>query len=94
MSRTSFEISGTGGDQNFPFTDHALTASPAHTAVAVHDHGSGFHKDVDQSFVQRLHINLIGSRRDQESDALMNLLSFQYLSRQTQLIDPPVVAGT
>ena len=49
MARTSLEVSGSGADQHFIFTDDTLAASPADAAVRVHDDGSGLHEDIDQS---------------------------------------------
>ena len=50
MTGTSLKVSGSGADQHFIFADDTLTASPADTAVGVHDDGSGFHEDIDQTF--------------------------------------------
>ena len=50
MARTSLEVSGSGADQHFIFTDDTLTASPADAAVGVHDDGSGFHEDLQKTF--------------------------------------------
>ena len=49
-SRDPLEITGAGTDQSLSFSDDALAASPADTAVGVHNNGSGFHEDLEQPF--------------------------------------------
>ena len=48
MSCTSLEVTCSGTNQNFVFSDHSLAASPAYTAVRVHNDCAGFHKDVKE----------------------------------------------
>ena len=51
MTGSSFEITGSGTDEGLSFTDDTLTASPADAAVGVHDDGSGFHEDLQKTFL-------------------------------------------
>ena len=50
MACAALEVSCTGTDQDLIFTDDALAASPAYTAVRVHNDRASFHEDVDQTF--------------------------------------------
>ena len=72
MTCAALEVSRTGADQDFVLTDHALTASPAYAAVRVHNNCTGFHKDVDQTFLQCLEINGLACRNDKETHFIGN----------------------
>ena len=50
MTGTALEVTGSGADQHFVLADDTLAASPADTAVGVHNNGSGFHEDLEQPF--------------------------------------------
>ena len=94
MSCTSLKVTGSGTDQNFIFTDYALTASPAYTAVWDHDDRTCIHEDVDQSLFQSLSVNSLTCRNNKESYFFRYLLSFDNLCTYTEIFDTSVVAGT
>ena len=52
MTGPSLEVTGSGADQDFVFSDDTLAAAPADTAVGIHNDGTCFHKDIQQSLFQ------------------------------------------
>ena len=50
MTCTSLEITGSCADQDLILADNTLAASPAYTAVRVHNNRASFHEDIDQTF--------------------------------------------
>ena len=59
MSCTSFEVTRSCTDQDFVFTDNTLAASPAYTAVRVHNDRTCFHENVDQAIFKSLTVNCL-----------------------------------
>jgi len=94
MPRAALEVPGAGADQDLIFPDHTLTASPAHTAVRIHNNSAALHEYLEQPFLHSLQVYLLGGRHHQETYMISHLSSFQDTGAYTQLADPAIVAGT
>ena len=95
MSGTSLEVTCSGTDQNFILTDNALAASPADTAVRVHDNGACLHKDVNEVPLSEPVSKsswLAGTTR--KRTLVSNFLSFDNCCSDTQVFNTAIVAGT
>ena len=94
MTCAALEVSRTGADQDFVLADHTLAAAPAYAAVRVHNNCTGFHKDVDQAFLQCLEIDSLACRNHKETNFFSDFLSFNNISADSQILDTSVVSGT
>ena len=93
MTGSAFEIAGSGADQDLVFSDDTLAAAPADTAVGIHHNRAGFHKDIKQSLLQRIQINLSTGRNDQKTHQGMHLTSPEQFSANPEILQTAVVAG-
>ncbi len=94
MSCASFKIAGSSAYEHFSLADHALTASPAHAAIGIHDNRACLHKGVDNPLSKCLSVHSSTCRHHQKPDERMHLFAFDQLCANPQVLDTSIVAGT
>ena len=94
MTCTSLKVTCSCADQDFILADNALAASPAYTAVRVHNNSSCLHKDVQKSLFQSLSIDCLTCRHYKETYSISNFFAFDHFRTYSQVLDTSVVAGT